>query len=195
MNRAIGFVVVLSAIWFGCASGGTSAARRFDSASMINPRLSPKWAQYLVGALSRVATEQEIDEYLTLADDAAAEAFVRRFWASRDPRPERDGNALRELFDSRAAEADKRFSEAGYLGRRTDRGTIWILHGEPDESDFEPNPQGFGDLVELWTYRPKAERIDLNGRVPDPQYRFLKQGDLKRFYVAPVRTTRTRALR
>ncbi len=184
MKRAIGFVLLLTAI--GCASGGAPGARRFDSAAMTNYRLSPQWAQYLVGALSRVASDAELEEYLALTDDAAAEAFVVRFWASRDPRPERDGNALRELFESRSAEADKRFSESGYLGRRTDRGTIWILHGAPDETDFEPNPQGFGELIEVWKYDPATSRIDLNGRPPDWTYRFLKQGDLKTFYVQPV---------
>lgn len=185
----VGLLLVVAIATSGCASGGATASRRFDSAEMINPRLGPSWAQYLVGPLSRVATDAEIEEFLALADDTAAEQFAQQFWSRRDPRPERTGNALRELFDQRAREADRRFSQAGYLGRRTDRGTIWVLHGEPDDMDFEPNPRGYGDLIEVWRYEPKPDRVHLNGRAADAMYRFLQAGDLKVFYSAPAART------
>lgn len=174
----------LALLVVGCASAPTTA-RRFDTSALTNLKLSPTWAQYLVGPLARVATNGELDEFAALTDDGAAAAFVERFWAARDPQPEKPGNPVRDLFDARAAEADKRFTQAGYLGRRTDRGTIWVLHGEPDESDFEPNPYGRGDLVEVWRYKPAVRRIDLNQRAPDQIYRFLQNGDLKVFYTAP----------
>ena len=48
-----------------------------------------------------------------------------------------------------AREADKRYTEGTFVGSRTDRGTIYVLHGDPDHSEFEqhrnpPAQQGRG---------------------------------------------------
>lgn len=185
-RRGWAWLPVLSLVAaLGCAAAGTTA-RRFDTSALINPRLSPRYAQYLVGPLARVASDAELDAFLALADDAAAEDFLERFWAARDPNPQRPGNPFRDLYEQRAAEADKRFSQAAYLGRRTDRGTIWILHGPPDETDFEPNPTGYGELVEVWRYSGETARVNLNQRLPDAIYRFLQREDLKVFYTPPL---------
>ncbi len=70
----------------------------------------------------------------------------------RDP-TRRAGNPLRELFESARAEADSRFSEAGYAGRRTDRGTIYMLYGAPKaRCDFEIAAARASRALEVWTY-------------------------------------------
>ena len=97
-----------------CASdGGTAPPLRRNAVDLINTQLSPALSQWLVGAIARMATAQEIQAYLALQDDAAATAFIETFWTSRDPDPSRAGNPLRQLFEQREAEADRRFSEAG----------------------------------------------------------------------------------
>ena len=172
----------------GCGGGGAPAQSR-TAADLTNPRLAPERSQWLVGAVAWLASDEEIAAYVALADDAAAAAFEEAFWQRRDPDPSRPGNPARELFEERAREADKRFSEAGYLGRRTDRGTLLVLQGEPDAIEFELNPLPDQPPLEVWKYQ-RADRVGLTGRPPLPIYRFIKVGDLTTLYrkrVDPLR--------
>lgn len=167
------------ALLAGCASSPPKPA------DLDNLRLSPALAPWLVGAISRIAKPEEVQAYLAITDDATAEAFIEAFWARRDPDPARPGNRARELLEERARDADRRFSEAGYLGRRTDRGTLFVLFGEPKEIDHEINPREGGPPVEVWSYAGGTV-TSLAGRPPDPVYRFVKHGDLTVLYVRPV---------
>ena len=120
--------------------------------------------------------------YLSLKDDAAAEAFIARFWARRNP-GNRPQNELLATFEARGAEADRLYSEAGFQGRKTDRGTIHVIYGPPKKTDFEVAPVAGEAPIEIWTYGPDAA-VGLNGRKPSPIYRFRKRGDLTVFYRA-----------
>ena len=88
-----------------------------------------------------------------------------------------------DLYETRAAEADKKFSEAAVAGRRTDRGTIHILYGEPESVEYEEFRDVSGPDIELWRYSKKAE-AGLDGRRPEREFRFAKLDDLTRFYSA-----------
>ena len=167
----------------GCGSSG--AATPHHAADLNNTYLSPALSQWLIGAVSRMATAEEVQAYLALRDDAAATTFIDQFWARRDPDPSRAGNPLRDLFEQREKDADRRFSEAGYLGRRTDRGRTYVLYGEPVKIDFEINPQQGNPPVERWSYGVDAE-AGLDRRDPAPIYRFVKNGDLTVFYTLPL---------
>ena len=160
------------------AAAPTAADSKLD---LLNLALSPELASWLVGANARLATKAEQKEFLALVDDAAAAAWIERFWEKRDPDPSRAGNPVRELAESRAEEADRRFSEAGYAGRRTDRGTIWVLHGEPAKIENEPNPLYGEPPLELWRYEPGGAK-GLDGRAPERLYRFARRDDLTTFY-------------
>jgi GWxTD domain-containing protein len=182
-------LLLAGALWLaGCASGGGGASTAPPpraAVDLINTQLSPSLSQWLVGAIARMATAEEIQAYLALQDDAAATAFIESFWASRDPDPSRAGNPLRELFEQREAEADRRFSEAGYLGRRTDRGLVFVLFGEPKAIDHEINPREGQPPVERWDY-DVATTAGLHRRRPAPAYRFVKRGDLTVIFHKPV---------
>lgn len=158
-----------------------AGAQRRDAADLVNVALDPEHANWLVGAHARIATEAEIEEFLALRRDEDAAAFVERFWARRDPDPARPGNPVREAAERRALEADRRFSEAGIAGRRTDRGTIWVLHGEPAKIENEPNPLYGEPPLELWRYEPGGAK-GLDGRAPERLYRFARRDDLTTFY-------------
>jgi len=172
------------------ACGSPPAVRR--STELLNPHLSPGLSQWLVGAVSHLATDEEVQQYLAITSDAQAQSFVDQFWTRRDPRPPANGNPLkepnlREVFETRAADADHRFSETGYLGRRTDRGTIFILYGEPKSIDFDLEPGRPQSAAERWTFTPNAP-AGLDGKKPALVYRFVKAGDrivLQRSFVAP----------
>lgn len=168
----------LAAAALGCAGTGTTGG----SLELSNPRLGPEYSQWLVGPIARLASADEIDRFLALSDDAAAAEMVEEFWRRHDPDPERPGNPVREAYDQRAAEADKRFSEAGYLGRRTARGTIWVLFGAPADTDYQIPPDPRDPPIEVWEYTEDLTP-GLSGERPARFYRFIKRGDVTDFYV------------
>ena len=166
-----------------CASSGAGGPGRPQSlAELTNPALGPDYSLWLVGAISRLATPEEIGSYLALSDDRAAEEFIGAFWERRDPSPDRPDNAVREAYEQRAAAADRQFSEAGFPGRRTARGEIYVLYGPPSKLDYQVSPREGGPPIELWAYDKDAP-AGLDGRRPPAFYRFIKRGDLTVLYV------------
>jgi GWxTD domain-containing protein len=182
-----GALLALLLVLAGCASA--PAAR--STADLVNPHLAPDLAPWLAGPVSHLATAAEVQQYLALTDDAVARAFIDAFWAARAgmPLPPDEASplrprSLRERFEERAREADHLYAEAGYLGRRTDRGVIYVLYGKPASVDFDIDPQS-GPPIERWTYAADAP-IGLDGKHPDPLYSFRKKGDLTVLYRVPV---------
>lgn len=165
-------------VWAACGSGGAEAPRR--SADLVNFRLGPEYSHWLVGPIARMASADEVEEYLALSGDFAAIDFIQGFWRRRDPDPEEPGNPVRRTFERRVREADRLYSEAGILGRRTPRGTVYVLYGEPESVEFEIAPDG-GEPIEVWKYAEDAAE-GLHGRRPDRFYWFRKRGDLTRPY-------------
>lgn len=143
------------------------------SPELSNVRLGPEYSQWLIGPIARLSTREEVDAFLGLADDAAAASFIEAYWGRR-------GEPVRRAFEARAGEADRRFTEAGYAGRRTDRGTIFVLYGEPREIRFESSRYVGLPPYEVWEYEPGVKSLD--GRPVAKQYRFAKRDDLTVFY-------------
>lgn len=167
---------------FLLACGGSAPPRARSAADLTNPFLGPEHSSWLIGPIERIATPDEVKAFQALTDDAQASQFVEQFWAQRDPNPGKPGNPLREAFDERSAEADRLFTEAGFRGRRTDRGAIFVVYGPPSETEFEISPSQGESAVEAWTYNPTTP-AGLDGRKPAPLYRFIKRGDLTVTYV------------
>ena len=172
------------------ATGAPAAARDPD---LLNVRLGPEYAGWLIGPIARIASEAEEREYSKLARDEDAAAFVDRFWDARDPDPAKPGNPAREAFERRAEEADRRFSEAGVSGRRSDRGTIWVVYGTPSRVEHEPSPIYGEPPLEIWRY-DAGSPLGLDGAQPADVYRFVKRKDLTVHYVPgrPGRYTNNR---
>lgn len=135
-----------------------------------------------------LASTDEVKQWLAIRDDAAATAFIADFWSRRATGAPGENRTLR-TFERRAAEADAKFSEAGYLGRRTDRGTIWVVYGPPTRTDHDVSPVENGPAIEVWYYDASAP-AGLNGRRPQPRYRFIPSGDLTVFYFGQNLRTR-----
>jgi GWxTD domain-containing protein len=172
------FLLVLALLAAGCGGGGVSTR---SSMELINPALGPDYSSWMAGAASRLATTEEINEYITLADDQQAAAFIERFWQKHNPTPGKPGNPLREAFETRSAAADHLYSESGQIGRRTDRGVLYVLYGLPKKIDHEVSPVRNGPPLEVWIYGTDAPS-GLNGQRPNPLYRFVKSGDLTVLY-------------
>ena len=184
MPRHLAAFVLVALLATGC---GASASAPRSEAALTNPFLGPAYYSWLVGPISRLASPQEIQEYLALKDDSQAEAFVQAFWDRRDPAPDKPGNPIREALEKRSADADRLYSEAGFLGRRTDRGVLYVLYGPPSKVDFEVSPVPNGPPVEAWTYG-SGSPSGLDGKRPAGIYRFIKSGDRTVTYLPALQT-------
>jgi GWxTD domain-containing protein len=175
--------LVLGVALAGCASGGGGhlPGVEHNLAELTNPALGPDYSQWLVGPIAYLATKDEVAAYLGLKEDKAAESFIEQFWARRNPKG-RSENAVLQTFEERGTEADRLYTESGFLGRRTDRGTIYVLYGKPQTIDFEVPPASGAPPIEVWKYALNAP-AGLTGRPPSPVYRFMKRGDLTVFYI------------
>lgn len=166
-------LAALSLSWLLFSVGAPGAQALAQDAANINPFLGPEYASWMTGAVGAIASEAERQQFQLLESDAAAAAFVTEFWQQ----PGR--GEIKELYDRRFSEAEKRFAEGVYPGGRSDRGAIFILYGEPESIEYEE----FRDIdepdVEIWRYPKKAER-GLDGERPARQYRFVKVGDRTR---------------
>ena len=160
-------------------------SQSLEREDLVNVLLSPSLAQWLVGPVARIARSEEILAYLDLTDDQAAEAFILRFWQERvDSDIPWPGKQIRDLFDQRAARADRLFAEGANLGRRTDRGAIYVLFGEPIKTGFVQDERRKRITVEVWLYDPKV-RVGLNGLPPEARYFFSKKDGVTTFARAP----------
>jgi GWxTD domain-containing protein len=144
-----------------------------DSNELFNPLLGLDYSHWLLGAISEIATLEEIREYLALLSDEEAATFIDAFWARRAEGYGYFDKLPRELYDERAAEADKLYSEGAYPGRRTDRGTIYILFGEPEEVEYQIPQEVGAPTLETWEY-PKDAEAGLGGEPPERFYRFVE---------------------
>lgn len=158
----------------GCA--GSPAAN--SAVDLTNPFLGPEYTGWLVGPIARMATPEEIRAFQAITTDEQAREFVEAFWAKRDrPAGGLFGKTVRQVFEERAAEADRAFTESGYRGRRTDRGAVFILYGPPKKVDYQVSPTPGEPPLEVWMYDETSPE-GLDGKRPSGLYRFTKRGDL-----------------
>lgn len=165
----------------GCSGAGVGGSAAAATGELVNPQLGPDDSTWLIGPVAHIATADEIRAYLALRDDAEAADFIQRFWERRNPRPG-SANPLVTLFEERSAVADQEFTEAGVLGRRTDRGTILVLYGAPAKTGFAVPSRPTDRPIEVWEYGAAAP-AGLDGKRPQAIYRFTKRGDLTVLYV------------
>jgi len=169
----LGLLVTLAAGSHG-ALVASESLETLHSEDLINPFLGPAWTRWLVGPLGQLADEDERTLFLLIESDEEAAAFVEEFWNRRDA-------ALLRQYEQRAAEADKRYSESGALGRRTDRGMVYILFGDPEKTEWEEHRDIDDPDIELWTY-PRDAAKGLNGKKPSRRYRFARDSDVMRLF-------------
>lgn len=137
--------------------------------------LSPGYSRWLVGPIYFLASEEERRRFMELTDDAAAKRFIDDFWERRDPNGERPGNAARELFERRRESADAFYDEPPVLGHQTDRGVVFVLFGEPDDSRIETSVDVDREPQEVWTYRQPPRGLD--GQPGRERYAFALRAD------------------
>jgi GWxTD domain-containing protein len=135
-------------------------------AANVFAQLSPQYRDWGNGAARYLMTRQEQTDWAAVKTDADAKAFIDLFWARRDPTPETPVNELRQQFEARMAEADKRYGFLKTPGSLTDRGVVYVLLGPPSQilNRIIPPRAPAGSLgqlarptnVESWVYRNQA---------------------------------------
>jgi GWxTD domain-containing protein len=187
-------VAALAAAMVLAVPGTSEAAKKKkkkkqSAEELTNFLLGPEYSQWLVGAIARIATEDEIQSFMRLTSDDEASAFVEEFWAAR-----RSGDSIwpadspQATFETRAKEADTLYSEGPRRGRQSDRGAVYILYGEPEEVKYEISSRRGQGPIEVWVY-PKTAEPGLDGQQPERYYYFTKQGDYTVATIAPRRDT------
>lgn len=158
-----------------------------EAEDLFNPMLGPDYAFWLAGPIVRIATEEEVEEYLFLVGDEEARAFIEEFWAKRNEGTGVFEKTPEEIFRERAVEADKRFSEGTLPGRRTDRGAIFVVYGEPEKIEFETQDLVGQPPIEVWHYPEDAEK-GLDGEKAQKRYRFIEvDGETVLFHGQKIR--------
>ena len=105
-------------------------------AAPCRAELSQVYRDWAAGPTQILMTKADHEEWGKVTTDREAEAFVRLFWARRDPTPDSAENEFRRDFERRAAYADQRFAEKTEQGEEvrgslSDRGRVFILLGPP----------------------------------------------------------------
>ena len=90
--------------------------------------VGPDWA---AGPVRYLLTADEKRDWEVSGATADRSAFVTKFWAARDPRPETPQNEFREEFERRVLYADGAFRNGEVRGSLTDRGMVFVLLGPP----------------------------------------------------------------
>lgn len=152
-----------------------------ETEELFNPLLGVDYSHWLVGPIFQMASDKEVEEYLALTGDDEAASFIEAFWERHNKDTELFKKTPEQLFEQRAETADGRYSEGTFPGRLTDRGTIYVLFGEPEAIEFESPELLDGPSIESWEYG-KDHAKGLNGEKPKKAFRFIQVGNSTVFF-------------
>ena len=121
------------------------------------PKLPESYKKWLEEEVVYIIGPMEREVFLKLQTDRERDLFIEAFWKQRDPTPGTPENEFKTEHFRRLAHANR------YLGRdaprpgwRTDRGRIYIILGEPrDTQKFEGKSSVYDS--EVWFYQGLAE--------------------------------------
>jgi len=171
---AIAAVLVPALVW---------AAHGQDETLARLPADARAWLQ---DEVAYIITDRERDVFLALETSDERKAFINACWRKRDPIPATPENELKDEHYRRLEHADQKFREiASRPGRKTDRGRMYVILGEPRNIErFDNNNQVF--TTELWFYDGDTSK----GLPPFFYLLFFKPQDVGQFRLySPVLDT------
>lgn len=83
------------------------------------------------GPASHLMTKEEQKVWKSLKSEQDADAFIKLFWARRDPTPETPQNEFQEVINQRVQFANEAFTAGRTVGSMSDRGKVFIVIGPP----------------------------------------------------------------
>jgi GWxTD domain-containing protein len=117
------------------------------------PKLPENYKKWLEEEVVYIIAPMEREVFLKLVTDRERDLFIEAFWKQRDPTPGTPENEFKTEHFRRLAHANR------YLGRdaprpgwRTDRGRIYIILGEPRDTQKFEGKSGTYD-AEVWFYQ------------------------------------------
>jgi GWxTD domain-containing protein len=114
------------------------------------PALASKYKTWLED-ISTITTTLEREVFQKLGSDEDRDRFIEEFWKQRDPTPGTPTNEFKDEHYRRLAFADKTFGRGTpFLGRKTERGRIYIILGPP--IDVERIMSSDAYPMEIWHY-------------------------------------------
>ncbi|UCF36640.1 MAG: GWxTD domain-containing protein [Acidobacteriota bacterium] len=140
------------------------AQERSDQSALAQEESADYFRKWLDEDVIHIITEEEREVFESLTTGDEKEQFIEQFWFRRDPSPMTSENEFKAEHYRRIAFANERFS-AGLPGWKSDRGRIYIIHGEPAEIESHPAgghyerplSEGGGSTTtfpfEVWRYR------------------------------------------
>jgi GWxTD domain-containing protein len=121
------------------------------------PKLPENHRIWLEEDVAHIIGPTEREVFLKLESDRHRDQFIEAFWKQRDPTPGSAENEFRTEHERRLGHADRYFGrDAPRPGRRTDRGRIYIVLGEPREVQKFAGRSSTYD-AEVWFYQGKTD--------------------------------------
>ena len=147
-----------------CGLAAASAVAQENSDALLREEAEDYLDKWLNEDVLYIVSEEERSVFENLSTLEEKEQFIEQFWFRRDPDPRTAVNEFKEEHYRRIAYANDHFS-SGLEGWRTDRGRIYIIHGQPAEIESHPSggqyqrpiEEGGGQTstypFEIWRYR------------------------------------------
>ncbi len=139
----LGFIV-LAAFTLGAVPAGQKEGK---------PALPDRYKAWLEEEVVYIIAPMERDVFLKLQSDRERELFIEAFWKQRDPNTGTPENEFKTEHARRIAHANR------YLGRdapkpgwKTDRGRMYIILGEPRDTQRYEGKSSTYD-TEIWFYQ------------------------------------------
>jgi GWxTD domain-containing protein len=136
---------------------------------------------YAIEQLRYLISKEEKEELYAAPESLRLEKF-EEWWNSKDPSPGTPENELREEYYRRIRYANQYYRAINREGWQTDRGMIYIKHGEPDQIDRHPFELG-RKPYQIWYYYGKRLTflfVDTHGD-GDYQLQYPYDGDWRRY--------------
>src|ERR1044072_7093505 len=105
-------------------AAATSRKERKEQEAKI-AQLAPKYQEWLQ-AVAQLISEAEKKSFLDLAEDYQRDAFIDKFWRSRDPYQDTARNEFKDKWEARLDEAKSAFGRLD-----DDRARFLLLNGPP----------------------------------------------------------------
>ena len=134
----------------------------------------PKDAEDLDTAIQQlqlIATSKEWKKIKKAPDEEKFKLF-KEFWNKLDPSPGTEQNEDMESFYARVAVANQSFSVMKQEGWKSDRGTVFIILGPPDEiirNDYPQNSKPY----QIWQYYSLNRQFEFYDRDGFGDFQFI----------------------
>jgi GWxTD domain-containing protein len=157
------------------------------------PALATTRTEFMGMSSDELAEEFRSAKYVSQSDDVktfdklttaeARKEFLENFWTRVEKEEVGRSNLTRNIYLERVLTANQRYKTFAKVGWRTDQGRVYILFGEPDETQRFPN-SGDSKPYEIWTYNQieggiEFDFIDLTGFSEYTLVNSTKRGEIQ----------------